>query len=123
MRYSQTEKEALAIVWGVEHFHLYVYGQEFVLVTDHKPLETIYGNRNSKTSARTERWVLRLQSYSSTIKYKSGRENQVDYLSRHPTSASLKQQRMTEAHIDMIVRASVPTLTTEEIEAATNSDN
>jgi flagellar capping protein FliD len=32
MRYSQTEKEALAIVWGVEHFHLYVYGHEFVFV-------------------------------------------------------------------------------------------
>ena len=61
MGYSQTEKEALAIVWGVEHFHLYVYGHKFVLVTDHKPLETISGSRNSKTSARIERWVLRLQ--------------------------------------------------------------
>ena len=36
MRYSQSEKEALAIVWGVEHFHIYVYGHEFVLVTDHR---------------------------------------------------------------------------------------
>ena len=42
---SQTEKEALTIGWGVEHFNIYVYGHEFVLVTDHKPLETIYGNR------------------------------------------------------------------------------
>ena len=25
-RYSQTEREMLAVVWGVEHFHLYVYG-------------------------------------------------------------------------------------------------
>ena len=124
MRYSQTEKEALAIAWGVEHFHLYVYGHEFFLVTDHKPLEAIYGNRNSKTSARIERWVLRLKPYSFTIKYKPNRENPVDYLSRHPTSTSLKQQKMTEAHIDMIDRASVPkTLTLEEIEAATNSDN
>jgi hypothetical protein len=25
-RYSQTKREMLAVVWGVEHFHLYVYG-------------------------------------------------------------------------------------------------
>ena len=43
-RYSQTEKEALSIVWAVEHFHLYIYGSHFTLVTDHKPLEVIYGS-------------------------------------------------------------------------------
>ena len=59
-RYSQTEKESLGIVWGIENFHLYVYGTHFMLVTDHKPLETIYGNPRSKPSARIERWVLRL---------------------------------------------------------------
>ena len=124
MRYSQTEKEALAIVWGVEYFHLYVYGHEFVLVTDHKPLETIYGSRTSKTSARIERWVLRLQPYSLKVQYKPGCENPADYRSRHPTSVSTKQQQMTEAHVDMIVRASVPkALTLKEIEDATNGDN
>ena len=57
-KYSQTEKEALAIVWSVEHFHLFLYGNQFTLVTDHKPLEVIYGNRSSKPSARIELWVL-----------------------------------------------------------------
>ena len=56
-RYSQTEKEALAIVWSVEHF-LFLYGSEFTLLTNHKPLEIIYGKRNAKTSARIERWIL-----------------------------------------------------------------
>ena len=41
-RYSQTEKEALSIVWAVEHFHLYIYGSHFTLITDHKPLEVIW---------------------------------------------------------------------------------
>jgi len=41
-RYSQTEREALGLVWACERFHSYVYGMEFDLVTDHKPLEAIY---------------------------------------------------------------------------------
>ena len=66
-RYSQTEKEALSIVWAIEHFHLYLYGHLFTLETDHKPLEMIYGRANSKPCARIERWVLRLQPYNSSI--------------------------------------------------------
>ena len=43
-RYSQTEKEGLAIVWFLERFHLYLYGHKFTLVSDHQPLETIFNN-------------------------------------------------------------------------------
>ena len=35
-RYSQTEKEALALVWACERFNIYVYGHKFELETDHK---------------------------------------------------------------------------------------
>ena len=36
-RYSQTEKEALGIVWVCERFHVYLYGVDFERWTDHKP--------------------------------------------------------------------------------------
>lgn len=57
-RYSQTEKEALALVWACERFHMYLFGKE--LLTDHKPLQFIFSPK-SKPCARVERWILRLQ--------------------------------------------------------------
>lgn len=80
-RYAQTEKEALALVWAVERFHFYLYGRTFELVTDHKPLEVIFGAR-SKPCARIERWVLRIQSYKYKVVYRPGKSNIADPLSR-----------------------------------------
>lgn len=80
-RYSQTEKEALALVWAIEHFNIFLFGKEFDLITDHKPLEVLFGVK-SKPCARIERWVLRLQTYKYNIKYKPGKTNIADPLSR-----------------------------------------
>ena len=123
-RYSQTEKEALAIVWGIEHFHIYLYGAPFILYTDHKPLELIYGNPLSKPPARIERWMLRLQQYNFSVVYKAGIENPADYLSRHPVKiASKEQSDIAEEYINFLTHAAVPdTLTLDEIKEATQQD-
>ena len=80
-RYSQTEKEALALIWACKRFKLYIYGHPFDLETDHKALEHIYGRR-SKPLARIESWVLRLQGFDYKVVYRPGKASIADALSR-----------------------------------------
>ena len=123
-RYSQTEIEALALVWACERFHQYTFGIHFVLETDHKPLEFIYSKR-SKPSLRIERWVLRLQNYHLVVKYKPGNENIADPLSRlvKPKEQNKTQQDEVESYIYSVVRGAVPcALTPREIEEVSAVD-
>ena len=52
--YSQTEREALAVVWGCEYYDIYIYGKPVTVNTDHKLLTAIYNNPQSKPPARIE---------------------------------------------------------------------
>ena len=122
-RYSQTEKEALAIVWGIEHFHLYLYGASFTLYTDHKALEVIFGNPVSKPPARIERWLLRLQQYNFRVMYKRGSQNPADFLSRHPVPSTKPHTNVADTYVNFLtVTAVPPALTVSEVGEATSKD-
>ena len=79
--YSVIEKECLGIIWGVEKFRKYLYGVEFLLETDHKPLS--YMQTAKVLNPRIMRWSMKLQPYSFRIVAIRGRDNLgADYLSR-----------------------------------------
>ena len=108
-RYSQTEKEALAIVWAIERLHLYLYGDHFTLYTDCKPVQLIFDNAKSKPPARIERWKLRLQGYNFTAVHTKGTLNPSDFLSRHPISCdSDKPDALAEDYVNFIISHAVP---------------
>ena len=82
--YAQIEKEMLAITFGCERFHEYIYGKKSVTVnTDHKPLEFILQKPLYQAPLRLQRMILRIQKYCVAVKYKPGKELLVaDTLSR-----------------------------------------
>ena len=102
----------MAIVWSCEHFHLYLYGNPFILVTDHKALEVIWNNPRSKPPARIERWGLRLQPYNFRVEYRKGADNPADYISRHPilmqTSDSTRAKKVAEEYVNFVTEYATP---------------
>nr|XP_034316846.1 uncharacterized protein LOC117686231 [Crassostrea gigas] len=79
--YAVIEKECLAVVWGIQKFHQYLYGREFLLETDHQPLT--YLNKAKTENSRLMRWALQLQPYRFRIIAIKGSDNVgADYLSR-----------------------------------------
>ncbi|XP_033729753.1 uncharacterized protein K02A2.6-like [Pecten maximus] len=86
--YSQIEKEALAIIFGIQRFHQYLYGRRFTLLTDHKPLTTILGPKKGipvLAASRLQRWAIQLSAYQFDIKFRSTDKNgNADVLSRFP---------------------------------------
>ena len=86
--YSQIEKEGLAVVWGVKKFHLFLYGREFIILSDHKPLQFLFNEQKpipTMASGRIQRWALTLSAYKYHMEYRAGKDQgNVDALSRLP---------------------------------------
>lgn len=86
--YSQLEREALAIIFGITKFHQYLYARQFTLWTDNKPLSLILGPKKGipvLAASRLQRWAVMLGAYSYDIKFRSAEKNgNADFLSRLP---------------------------------------
>lgn len=86
--YSQLDKEALAILFGVTKHHQYLFGRHFLLRTDHQPLAYIFGSKGGipqTAASRLQRWAARLAAYDFRVEYVRSTDNgPADALSRLP---------------------------------------
>ena len=82
-KFDTYEKEALAIVYSVQHFRPYLYGRRFTLVTHHKPL--VWFQNSKDPCSRVTRWRFKLAEYDFDVVYKAEKTNvNADALSRNP---------------------------------------
>ena len=89
--YANIERELLAIIYGCEKFHMYLYGRTFIVETDHKPLEMISLKNLTVAPACLQRMLLHLQQYDLVITYQPGRDMLLaDALSRLPSRTNTK---------------------------------
>jgi hypothetical protein len=113
--YSTTEKECLAVVWSIDHFRPYLYGQTFHVVTDHSALTWLMKKAVPRGN-RLARWILNLSEHTFTIEHRPGIQiAHVDALSRNPVPevmtinldsfvprASIKEEQKRDATLNSV---------------------
>ena len=72
-RYANIERELLAVVFGCTKFHMYLYGRQFTIESDHKPLSQISRKNLSQAPPRLQRMLMELQPYTFDLLYKPGK--------------------------------------------------
>ena len=82
-RYSNIERECLAVQYGLEKFEYYLMGRQTVVESDHSPLEQIFKKNIADAPARLQRILLRCMRFQVQIVYIPGPKIPVaDALSR-----------------------------------------
>ena len=72
--YQNLEGECFAMMWSMEKFHYFLYGKEFTLETDQKPLVLIYRKHMVEISPRIQRLIIRSFSYQPFERYNTGKD-------------------------------------------------
>lgn len=120
-QYPTVEKELVAIVWAIKYFKPYIFGREFTILTDHKPLVYLFGMKDPST--RLMKFRLLLEEFNFKVVYIKGNENVVaDALSRIVvTSDELK--RMNEQFVNVMTRGQKKRLEQQLIESKKSGEN
>ena len=124
--YSQIDKETLAIVFGVKHFHQYLFGLPFTIKLDHKPLQYLFGEKKGipvMASARVQRWALTLSAYNYKVQYVPGKDHaNADVFSRLPLPEQPQEVPLPQELVCLLESVEISPVTVEQIKTWTDRD-
>ena len=126
LKYSQIEKEALAIIFAVKQFHQYIHGKQFEIQSDHKPLKFLFDEHKQvpgMASARMQCWALILGLYQYTISYKLGPTvPHADALSRLPLPEHPETSTLPGELVHLVEQLNITIITARQIRQWTDKD-
>ncbi|XP_063599491.1 uncharacterized protein LOC134775811 [Penaeus indicus] len=99
-RYPAIDIEALAVIEGVRAFDHYLYGNKFLIFTDHTPLTFVFHRRTK--SPRMSKWSYELSNYQYKFLYKKGSSNHVPDCLSHVANidaSALDPQNVRDAQL------------------------
>lgn len=80
-KWAVIEREAYAIIYCLNKLRCYLWGAEFEILTDHKPLRALFLSEMANT--RVQRWAVLIAEFGAPIKYREGKKNiHADLMSR-----------------------------------------
>jgi len=101
-RYSNIDREMLAVTWSILHYRKLLFGQQFIVRMDHSPLVQIMKKDVKDLTPKIQRMVRRIQGYNAILEYKKGKEMLIaDCLSRCIPPASPHQKPVFEDTINI----------------------
>ena len=127
-RYSNIERELLAIVFAIERLNHYTFGRTITVQSNHQPLQSIWKKSIVSASSRLQSLLLRLAHYDINIDFLWGKENMIAHALSRVCPLQSNNSKVKDSNIDVIPvyhitqRALVSKARLQELRLATQSD-
>ncbi len=126
-RYGSTDLEMLAVVYGLKHFRVYIYGQHVTVITDHQALVAMLRKNEELASDRQMRWKAFILGHEIDMIYRKGSQNAVcdalfRYFPSNDPSEPLDDEKIDDILGEAVLSCVAETDSAQAPDAATGSE-
>ena len=94
--YANIERELLGVVFSLETFKHFTSGRKTIIITDHKPLTSLFSKCLANTSTRLARMMLHMCDYGANVLYQKGSKMFLSDVLSHLSSHNTRKGKQSE---------------------------